>query len=585
MRKLAGIFAILPAFFLAAGPSIAAEKQATLRLINPEIFLKGMRIKHIVATLDGREFGDCWGDRRQPGNVCIKPQPIAPGPHILELRLDPLASTYFQSVDRFTAGMNGEWTLDLKGLAADGAKASDYLTLFQGLQPVEGCRAALERLASMPSCTTDEFGALGPAFAEALGQCGKDVPEGDKEAIGTAFSAIVDNHFSLELARCYRRVEIEKLPQAVTAYSQPYDGWPLEMGAWRWARDPEVDLSAVTGLAEALDKLQAQLAAMAKRVAVVNEFIDATLSGDPAPVAQAAMSAPFSLDAETPEGQRNLLLLTNPRHFYDAAYADFVADAAAKDKELDCARNDWEVNRMVDYFKEKGTLSTSAVNAMLAMSARVPPDLGDGACGSVIDLHLASAVDIAERLRRYFALDCAETRAPAQRGGGLVAFLENAPPTDDAEQRKSSGELQQQMRQEFASCLAAAKQVAAAAATSSVLAEAAKHGCKIEPNATCSHITLIALISAVPICTAPSSMKREWRRSISKAPTSPASIFTAPFSKRPTSPAPTSRARTSKDFSRSRAISTARSLPGSPPCIRPISTTATSTAPILPAWC
>lgn len=452
MRKLAGIFAILSAFFLAAGPSIAADKQATLRLINPQIFLKGMRIKHIVATLDGREFGDCWGDRRQPGDVCIKPQPIAPGPHILELLLDPLASTYFQSVDKFTVGMNGEWTLDLKGLAADGAKTSDYLTLFQGLQPVEGCRAALERLASMASCTTDEFGALGPAFAEALGQCGKDVPEGDKEAIATAFSAIVDNHFSLELARCYRRVEIEKLPRAVTAYSQPYDGWPLEMGAWRWARDPEVDLSAVTGLAEALEKLQAQLPAMAKRVAIVNSFIDAALSGDPAPVVQAAMSAPFSLDAEAPEGQRNLLVLTNPRQFYDAAYADFVADAAAKDKELDCARNDWDVNRMVDYFKEKGTLSASAVNAMLAMSARVPPDLGDGACGSVIDLRLASAVEPAERLRRYFALDCAATRAPQQRGSGLLAFLRHEHVNGDPNPQQLRT-LQQQMRQEFAQCL------------------------------------------------------------------------------------------------------------------------------------
>jgi hypothetical protein len=67
MPKVAGIFAVLLAFLFAglmSAPALAAEKSATLRLINPEIFLKGMRIKHIVATLDGASFGDCWGDRR-----------------------------------------------------------------------------------------------------------------------------------------------------------------------------------------------------------------------------------------------------------------------------------------------------------------------------------------------------------------------------------------------------------------------------------------------------------------------------------------------------------------------------------------
>jgi uncharacterized protein YjbI with pentapeptide repeats len=493
MGRMAGIFVILAAVVVAGAgcaPAMAAAKRATLRLINPEIFLNGMRIKHIVATLDGRDFGECWGDRRQPGNVCIKPQPIAPGPHVLELVLDPLATTYFHSVDQFTVGLSGEWTLDLKGLAVDGAKTGDYLTLLQGLQPVEGCRAALERLASMSSCTIDEFGALGPAFAEALGQCGKSVPDADKDAIEAAFSGIVDNHFSLELARCRPRAEIEKLPAEVTAFGQPYDGWPLERGAWRWARDVDVDLSAVTGLAEALEKLQAELPAMAKRVAVVDSIIGAFLAHDAAPVFQAAMSAPFSLDPETPDGQRNLLLLSNARHFYDARYADFIAEGAAKDRELDCARSDWEAKRMIDYFKEKDSLSAAAVSAMLAMAQRVPPDMGQGACGYVIDLRLASPVDPAERLRRFFALDCAESRASAQRGGGLEAFLENTPRTDDAEQRKRRGELQQKMRQEFASCLAATKQLASATATSSALAEAAKRGCKIEPNATCSKVVL-----------------------------------------------------------------------------------------------
>ena len=97
MGRIAGIFVILAATIVAAlacAPADAApEKHATLRLINPEIFLNGMRIKHIVATLDGRTFGDCWAYRRQPGDICIKPQTIAPGPHVLELMLDPLSST------------------------------------------------------------------------------------------------------------------------------------------------------------------------------------------------------------------------------------------------------------------------------------------------------------------------------------------------------------------------------------------------------------------------------------------------------------------------------------------------------------
>jgi uncharacterized protein YjbI with pentapeptide repeats len=493
MARIASIFLILAAAVVAAlgsVPALAAEKRATLRLINPEISVNGMRIKHIVAMLDGRDFGECWGDRRQPGDVCIKSRPIEPGPHVLELVLDPIATTYFRSVDTFNAGMNGEWTLDLKGLAVDGAKTSDYLSLFQGLQPVEGCRAALERLASMSSCTIDEFGALGPAFAEALGQCGKSVPDGGKDEIEAAFSAVVDNHFSLDLARCRPRAEIEKLPAEITAFGRPYDGWPLGRGSWRWARNADVDLSAVNGLAVALEKLQAELPAMAKRVTVVDSIIDAFLSRDAAPVFQAAMNTPFSLDAETPEGQRNLLLLSNARYFYDARYADFIAEGAAKDRELDCARNDWEAKRMIDYFKEKGSLSAAAVNAMLAMAARVPRDMGQGACGSVIDLHLESPVDAAERLRRFFALDCAETRAPQQRGSSLVAFLGTEPRTDDADLRQKRRALQQQLRPEFAQCLGESQRVAAAAINAGALAEAAKRGCKIGPNATCSRITL-----------------------------------------------------------------------------------------------
>jgi hypothetical protein len=450
MARIVGIFVILGAAVVAAlcsAPVRAAENRATLRLINPEIFVKGTRIKHIVATLDGRDFGDCWGDRRQPSNVCIKAQPIAPGPHVLELVLDPIATTYFRSVDKFNAGMSGEWTLDLKSLAVDGAKTSDYLTLFQGRQPIEGCRAALERLASMSSCTIDEFGALGPAFAEALGQCSKEIPEADQDAIVAALPAVIDNHFSLEITRCYPRAEIAKLPARLTDFSQLDDRWPLHSGAWRWAREADLDLSEGGGLAGVLEKLQAPLPAMAKRLAVVDGVITAYLGGNGAVSRQAAMSGHWSLDAETPEGQRNWLLLSDARHFYSDDYADFVAAKVTADATLDCARTEGEAETLVEFFIEKGYLRAPALKALLAMASRVPGDLGFGACSKAVDLSLESAVATADRLRPFFALDCAEARAPTQRGRSLEAFLERDPRRDN--------DIQQQMRQEFAQCLAA----------------------------------------------------------------------------------------------------------------------------------
>jgi hypothetical protein len=104
------VFAVVAAVAITgiAGPAAAEDNGGTLRLINPEIFLKGIRIKHIVATLDGADFGGCWADRRQPNNVCIRPQPISAGPHVLEILLDPLTSTYFTWVHKFNAAMSAK---------------------------------------------------------------------------------------------------------------------------------------------------------------------------------------------------------------------------------------------------------------------------------------------------------------------------------------------------------------------------------------------------------------------------------------------------------------------------------------------
>jgi hypothetical protein len=225
MGKIGRVFAVVAASLLTgiAAASAAADKetQATLRLINPEIFLKGIRIKHIVATLDGVEFGGCWADRRQPGNVCVKPQPISAGPHVLELLLDPLTSTYFRWVDKFNASLSGEWTLDLKGLTVDGANTSDYFTVAQGAVLVGGCHVALAQLAALPSCTLDQFAALAPAFAKTLKVCARGTPRSERGAAATALSAIVDNHFDLDIARCYTRAELEELPNLAPICAAP----------------------------------------------------------------------------------------------------------------------------------------------------------------------------------------------------------------------------------------------------------------------------------------------------------------------------------------------------------------------------
>lgn len=431
---------------VAVGSAAAAkETQATLRLVNPEIFLNGIRIKHVVATLDGADFGGCWADRRQPGNVCIKPQPISAGPHVLELFLDPLTSTYFRWVDKFNAGLSGEWTLDLKGLTIDGANTSDYFTVARESAPLGECHAALAHLAALPSCTLDQFAALAPAFAKTLKVCARGVPRGERDAAGVASSAIVDNHFALDIARCYTGAELKELPQRILSFGQPDDYWPLAKGSWRWAREEERVPSA-TSIAAALRTLQARLPHMAKRFAVIDSAITAYLSGDGAPMRQAAMSAPFSLDPETPEGQRNWLLLGDPAHFYSDDYADFVADKVAVDAELDCARSDLETDTLVDFFIKKGKLSAPAYNALLALAKRVPPDLGIGACYKAIDLSLDSTLAPADRLRPFFTLDCAASRAPEVRGDAVANFLSNDARDDTA--------IQRQMRQEFASCLA-----------------------------------------------------------------------------------------------------------------------------------
>jgi hypothetical protein len=313
------VFAVVAAVAITgiAGPAAAEDNGGTLRLINPEIFLKGIRIKHIVATLDGADFGGCWADRRQPNNVCIRPQPISAGPHVLEILLDPLTSTYFTWVHKFNTAMSGDWTLDLQGVATDGADTSAYFTEAHSAVPVEGCRAALERLAALPSCTLDELSALAPELTKARNACARGIPRAPKDAASAAFSAVVDNHFDLDAARCYTQAEMKELPSRITSYGQPDEYWPLDMGSWRWARGKQNALSA-NNIPDALKKLQARLPEMTKRFAVVDGIIKAYLSGDGTSVRQAAMSAPFSLGRDA--GRSAQLAAADPHRFYSEDY-------------------------------------------------------------------------------------------------------------------------------------------------------------------------------------------------------------------------------------------------------------------------
>jgi Pentapeptide repeats (8 copies) len=163
---------------------------------------------------------------------------------------------------------------------------------------------------------------------------------------------------------------------------------------------------------------------------------------------------------------------------FTAKTTDFVADKVATDSDLDCARSDLETDTLFDLFISKGKLSAPAYDALLALAKRVPPDLGFGTCAKAIDLSLDSPIAPADRLRPFFAVDCAATRAPAVRGNSLGAFLDNEARADSA--------IQSQMRQEFAACLAEYRRLVTAAIT----AQAAKLGCKIEPGATCSKVLL-----------------------------------------------------------------------------------------------
>jgi uncharacterized protein YjbI with pentapeptide repeats len=213
-----------------------------------------------VATLDGADFGQCNADRRQPGNICIKAKEIHSGPHVLELLLDPLSSSYFTSVVKFTAGMTGDWVFDLKAVALSDAKDSDYFAVHERLAAIDGCDRALARVTALSSCSLDSVGALAPALVRAAAACSATAKN---DAAVNALAEIVDDHFGLTAGQCCAKAERKTLPGRLVDNFVEDGIWPentLTTGSWAWARDVLPKISAKADIREVLDKLQAALA-------------------------------------------------------------------------------------------------------------------------------------------------------------------------------------------------------------------------------------------------------------------------------------------------------------------------------------
>lgn len=168
-------------------PLHAADDSATVSIINPAIEINGVKIKRISAKLDGYNLGSCDTDRPAKGNVCVKPHEISAGPHVLELILDPLTTSFFRASLKFTAGGQGDWVLDAQGLTVAGATQNQYFAMKGGhLAPVAGCAAALQRAAATLSCTVANLGAVAKALSEAAGECIEKID--DHDAASTALT-------------------------------------------------------------------------------------------------------------------------------------------------------------------------------------------------------------------------------------------------------------------------------------------------------------------------------------------------------------------------------------------------------------
>lgn len=433
-----------------APPVRAAEDRAMLSLINPPAEINGIRIKRIGASLDGDPIGECWLDRPLRDEMCIEPKEIEPGPHKIEIILDPLKQSFFRANAAFTAGLHGAWILDLRKMAPDDAKPSDYLVEVQSHLPANSCVASVERILTTPSCHSDDLKAVAQAFVGAAATC-RSATHVDKTMLADAVRHTYNTHFYLGLMQCYDFREVKRLPSRIIDPWLESGAWPprtVTTSSWRWARDVLPKKSQLDGPIEALDEAALVVPPLASRLDIVDSVIAAYLNKKPATVLRAAEAAPWSLDPTTPNGHRNMLIVTDPRFFYDEAYATFVATNVTTDSNLDCSRYSWEAERITRYFVEAETLSPVAWRAVAAMMERVPPDGSFEACARAFDPTQRSAVSQGERLRHLARLDCAPSRAQDLRGRTLRRVL--APRLD---QIAIDNDVRAQLETEFADCV------------------------------------------------------------------------------------------------------------------------------------
>jgi len=442
------------AALVAAMPAHGESGSASLALINPIATLSDMPIRLIKARLDGADFGGCsTGGARKP-RICVKPTSIAPGPHVLELTLDPLTQTsVFRVRLDFTAAMASDWVVDLGQLAVEGAPQRDYFTITEHRRPASACLTAVEALAGISTCRVAALPKAEEALDKAVSACVTDARGRDKAALARALRQAFDNFYRLSPSRCYGEAELEPLPDQLTGQGPVEDFWPsgtAPASTWRWARELPAGALDNREVGATLALMQGVMPRLTARLDLVETFIDAYRKNAPEPLYDAARATPWSLDVATLDGRRDFLLLTDPGHFADPAFHDFVATAIAADPPHDCSERDRGAEQIMDFLTHGGTLSAAAWRAVMAMMQHVPADGDVALCAVAFEPTLVSPIAFADRLQLLGEFDCAAARPPPRRGQILRNFLQSAAETDEWDAR-------QRLEHEFADCLAAAK--------------------------------------------------------------------------------------------------------------------------------
>jgi len=465
MPRTARTFAAVIAAILLLPATVDASMQAPpeaadLALVNPAFESSYGKVVRVAASLDGKSIGDCRAEPPPAKDVCIETA-IPAGPHVLEIAITARDGSTrelrtFRSAEKFSAGLRGRWEFDIRGSARLGAKQSDYFTAVEPLAPVEGCVPAVERLPGLPSCTSADLAEAARQFSVAMSQCQAPGLAGTAENLDRALLVTFANNLFLPIERCYAEAEIRRLPKRMTQIGAAPGAWPPDASmesTWQWARDvgdgfpqklaDDATSGTVLGV---LQQVNRQIAA---RLAVFDEIAAAYLGSGAASAMDAARRQPWSLDPQTPQGHRNILLLADPKLFGDAAYREFAAESVARDKSLDCSRP-WQTELLLRNFTHGRRMSEAAWRAVVAMLERTPGDGDYNHCDDAADPRLESSVPALERLRRLGELDCAPARHPSLRGRTLEPFLRSDFP--DAEPT-----MQTALKMEFAACLAQAR--------------------------------------------------------------------------------------------------------------------------------